>query len=131
REARRLSNLVENVLRFSRGQRGQVQLAPRPHDLGPIVRDLLEEFRPLAEGRGALLAARVPEPAMASVDDDALRQVLLNLLDNAVKYGPEGQEIRVGVSSGSDGVRIWVEDEGPGIPQAERERIWQPFYRLE
>jgi signal transduction histidine kinase len=64
------------------------------------------------------------------VDDDALRQILLNLLDNAVKYGPEGQEVRVGVAPGPGGVRVWVDDEGPGIPTADRERIWRRFFRL-
>jgi signal transduction histidine kinase len=68
---------------------------------------------------------------VASVDDDALRQVLLNLLDNAVKYGPEGQEVRVGVSPESAGVRVWVDDEGPGIPPGDRERIWKRFFRLD
>src|SRR5439155_24305331 len=62
---------------------------------------------------------------------DAVRQIVLNLLDNAVKYGPEGQSIEVGVSNGASGVRLFVDDEGPGIPQAERERIWLPFYRIE
>jgi signal transduction histidine kinase len=130
REARRLSHLVENVLRFSRTERGEVRLAPRPHDLGPLLRGLLDEFRPLAAGRGVRLAARVEDGAIASVDDDALRQVLLNLLDNAVKYGPDGQEIRVGVTPGPAAIRVWVEDEGPGIPSRDRERIWQRFFRL-
>lgn len=131
REARRLSNLVENVLRFSRSQRGDGRVSPRPQELGPIVSELLEDFRPLAEGRGMLVRAPVPSAIMARVDEDAVRQILLNLLDNAVKYGPEGQEVRVGVSNSSGTARIWVDDEGPGIPSAERQRIWQPFYRLE
>jgi signal transduction histidine kinase len=131
REARRLSHLVENVLRFSRTERGEVRLAPRPHDLGPLVRDLLDEFRPLAAARGVQLAARVEDGAMASVDDDALRQILLNLLDNAVKYGPIGQEVVVGITPGAASVRVWVDDEGPGIPSADRERIWRRFFRLE
>jgi len=68
---------------------------------------------------------------VAAVDDDALRQVLLNLLDNAVKYGPEGQEVRVGVRPRSPGALVWVDDEGPGIPTGDRERIWQRFFRLD
>ena len=131
REARRLSHLVENVLSFSRTERGRMALAPRPLDLAPVVRDLVEEFRPLAAGRHARLATEVREGTMASVDDDALRQVLLNLLDNAVKYGPEGQEVRVGVTPGSPGARVWVDDEGPGVPAGDRDRIWQRFFRLE
>jgi signal transduction histidine kinase len=90
----------------------------------------LDEFLPLASGRGVRLAALVADGSIASVDDDALRQILLNLLDNAVKYGPAGQEIRVGAAPVGAGVRIWVEDEGPGIPPADRERIWQRFFRL-
>jgi signal transduction histidine kinase len=131
REARRLSHLVENVLRFSRTERGAVRLAPRQHDLGPLLRELIEEFRPLAAESGTSLATRVPDGAVGVVDDDALRQVLLNLLDNAVKYGPDGQEVQVGVTPGRDSVRVWVEDEGPGIPPGDRERIWQRFFRLD
>jgi signal transduction histidine kinase len=131
REARRLSHLVENVLRFSRTERGTVRLVPHPHDLGPLVRDLIEEFRPLAAESGASLALLVPDGAVALVDDDALRQVLLNLLDNAVKYGPNGQEVVVGVTPGAARVQVWVEDEGPGIPPGDRERIWQRFIRLD
>jgi signal transduction histidine kinase len=59
--------------------------------------------------------------------------VLINLLDNAVKYGPTGQAISVGLERSTDqrSAQIWVEDEGPGIPAAERERIWEPFHRLD
>jgi signal transduction histidine kinase len=73
------------------------------------------------------------DDVVADVDRGAIRQVLINLLDNAVKYGPTGQTISVGLDRGSDQrlVRIWVEDEGPGIPAAERERIWEPFHRLD
>ena len=60
----------------------------------------------------------------------ALRQTVFNLLDNAVKYGPPGQSITVGVSRVADAVRVWVEDMGPGITEKERHRIWEPFYRL-
>jgi signal transduction histidine kinase len=65
------------------------------------------------------------------VDPDALRQILLNLLDNAAKYGPDGQTVVVGTSRDGAHVRIWVEDEGPGIPEAERARVWEPYIRLE
>jgi signal transduction histidine kinase len=57
--------------------------------------------------------------------------MLLNLLDNAIKYGPPGQTVIVGVSGTADRARVWVEDEGPGIDPALRDRIFDPFYRLE
>src|SRR5207244_135699 len=56
---------------------------------------------------------------------------LLNLLDNAVKYGPPAQVVTVGLAAGEQRARIWVDDEGPGIPPADRERVWDRFWRLE
>ena len=129
RESRRLTNLVENVLRFSRGERGEDHVDAVPRDLVPLVRQLLVDFEPLLSGR-ARIEASLPERAVARVDEGAFRQVLLNLLDNAVKYGPAGQEIRVEVANGAGKVRISVEDGGPGIPPRERDRIWRRFYRL-
>lgn len=129
RESRRLTNLVENVLRFSRGERGQDRVEPQLQDVVPLARQLLADFEPLVGGR-ARVVATLPESAIANVDEDALRRILLNLLDNALKYGPEGQEIRLSVVNGGPWVRFAVEDQGPGIPARERERIWERFYRL-
>ena len=58
--------------------------------------------------------------------------MLLNLLDNAVKYGPDGQTVTVGTDpTAGDRVRLWVQDQGPGVPAADREHIWDQFWRLE
>ena len=65
------------------------------------------------------------------VDPAALRQILLNLLDNAVKYGPLGQTVTITLRRVGDRVRIMVDDEGPGIPSDERDRVWEPYRRLE
>ena len=70
------------------------------------------------------------EGVTASVDRGAVRQVLLNLMDNAVKYGPAGQTIQVGLAAADGTARITVQDQGPGIPPRERERIFAPFVRL-
>jgi len=70
------------------------------------------------------------EGVSARVDPLLVRQALLNLLDNAVKYGPEGQTVRMGWSEGLAGVRLWVEDEGMGVAPADRSRIWEAYYRL-
>src|SRR5207302_10507190 len=61
----------------------------------------------------------------------AFRQMLLNLLDNAIKYGPPGQVVTVGLAAADQRARIWVDDQGPGIPAADRERAWDRFWRLE
>jgi signal transduction histidine kinase len=129
-EARRLSYLVENVLRFARHGRGADPLSPAPADVARVVGETVESFAPLAEARGVVLRVDAPEEAYAAADADALRQVVLNLLDNAVKYGPAGQCVRVAVRRHGAEVRITVDDEGPGIPAADRERVWNPYCRL-
>lgn len=129
-EARRLMQLVENVLHFSRAERRMTRLVPESVALAPCVRDIVETWRPLAAAAGATLALRLDERATARVDRGALRQMLLNLLDNAVKYGPAGQTVTVGVEEVEGRARLWVADEGPGIPAEERARVWEPFYRL-
>jgi signal transduction histidine kinase len=133
-EARRLTHLVENVLHFSRIERGAgvAPLARLPIALAPLVDDVLAGFAPLASAAGISVRAQVPGTCVALADRDALRQVLLNLLDNAVKYGPKGQTVCIGAASVMDGaiIQMWVDDEGPGIPMRERARIWEPFRRL-
>jgi signal transduction histidine kinase len=128
-EARRLMRLVDNVLLFGRNARP----VPPPTiaaPLAPLLRDAISAFAPIAEAADSRVsAARVDEVA-APVDQHGLRQVLLNLLDNAVKYGPRGQRIQLGLAAVDGHARLWVEDEGPGIPADERERVWQPFVRL-
>lgn len=130
-EARRLTHLVENILLFSRAERQAVTLNPEPVAVAPQVREVLEGFEPLAAGRQMTLAADLQEGVEAVADAGALRQILLNLLDNAVKYGPAGQTVTVRVREDGDWVRLVVDDHGPGIPESSRRRVWESFYRLE
>lgn len=130
-EAMRLGFLVENVLRFARSERGLERAAKSEEVMGDLLRSVIEAFLPLAAVRDNRITLEVPEqPIFAEVDADAMRQVLLNLLDNAVKYGPRGQTVTVGLAQTPRETRIWVEDEGPGIPEVDRTRIWQPYRRL-
>ncbi|MGA9836672.1 MAG: HAMP domain-containing sensor histidine kinase [Gemmatimonadaceae bacterium] len=129
-EARRLTYLVENVLNFSRSERRQNQISPLPTDLERELRETLELFAPLARSRQMKLRAELELGVVAIVDRDALRQVVLNLLDNAAKYGPPGQTITVGSTRHGDAVRIWIDDEGPGVAPADRARAWEPYVRL-
>ena len=129
-EARRLTYLVENVLNFSRAEKGTNRISPAPADLDHEIADALELFTPLARARKMTLASALEANAVVSFDRDALRQILLNLLDNAVKYGPAGQTITVRSEIVGERARISVEDQGPGIPHAERLRVWEPYVRL-
>ena len=131
-EARRLTHLVENLLHFSRSERQTARVVPEPTALAPLVQEVIEGFAPLAAARGVSLQATVTEGLVAPVDPGAMRQMLLNLLDNAVKYGPTGQTVTVGAAAGPNGAaRLWVDDCGPGVPRPDRERVWDRFWRLE
>ena len=130
-EARRLTHLVENILQFSRAERQAVTLNPEPVAVAPQVREVLEGFAPLARARQVTLASDLVEGLEAMADPDALRQILLNLLDNAVKYGPTGQKVTVRTRAAGDSVRLEVEDQGPGVPVPNRRRVWESYYRLE
>jgi signal transduction histidine kinase len=130
RETQRLTQLVENVLFFSRGERHRPRIAPESARLALIVTDVVESFAPLAAGRQARLTTRLDDGVMANVDSGAMRQILLNLLDNAVKYGPAGQTITVALELFGERARLTVDDEGPGIDAQDAERVWEPFHRL-
>jgi signal transduction histidine kinase len=122
---------VENVLSFSRAEHGRYRISPEPADLAREVRDVLEMFAPLAAARRATVHSTVTPREGVEVDRAAFKQILLNLLDNAVKYGPAGQTVTVGADAADGRVRMWVDDQGPGIPEEERERIWEPYRRIE
>jgi signal transduction histidine kinase len=130
REARRLSHLVENILQFSRSGRGAVDIKIEPLEVATTLQEVLEAFRPLALAKNNVLGLNVQPHLTLRADRDSLNQILLNLLDNAVKYGPDGQTVKVEATKEGETFRLSVEDEGAGIPQHERERIWEPYQRL-
>ncbi len=130
-EARRLSHLVENILHFSRAERQAVTLCPVDTALAPQLRDALELFAPMVRARQVRISTQLDDGISAPADASALRQMVLNLLDNAMKYGPAGQEVRVTLTRAGVAARITIDDEGPGIPADDRDRIWKPFQRLD
>ena len=130
RETQRLIQLVENVLLFSRGDRSVPSLAREAAPLAPIVREVVEGFAPLAAARQVRLVTAIDDGVSANVDAAALRQILLNLLDNAVKYGPADQQVTIGLHIAGHSARISVDDEGTGVDDMDADRIWEPFNRL-
>ncbi|AHG92962.1 ATP-binding region ATPase domain protein (plasmid) [Gemmatirosa kalamazoonensis] len=139
REARRLGDLVENILLFSHAESARLRLEPERTDLGELVEEVVEAYVPIAASRHMRIVADAPSRIYALVDPRALRQVAVNLLDNALKYGPARQTVTVEVErvarddaqrDEAQWARIAVTDEGPGVPAAERERVWRPFVRL-
>lgn len=130
-EARRLTHLVENVLLFARSERRSGRINPERIDIAADIRDAIHGFAILCRSKAIEIRPELQEGVTAPVDRGALRQILLNLLDNAAKYGPLAQRITVGMALFDRAVRIWVDDEGPGIPEADRIRVFESFYRLD
>lgn len=146
REARRLMHLVDNTLTFSRAERPVVSLSPARQRLAPLIREVISGFVPLAAAKEVSIAQSLGDDVEAFVDGEAFRQVLLNLLDNAVKYGPAGGKVAVGLTRGHTRlavepgqkhkqvvrratVRMAVDDQGPGVSGRARDEIWVPFAR--
>jgi signal transduction histidine kinase len=132
-EARRLSFLVDSILSFTRARKQPDHLAPISTDIAAEVEEIIAGFEPLAHAQGTTITTQLQRGLVADVDRSALRQVLLNLLDNAVRYGPRGQTITVATASTPGHAGTWsleVADAGPGVPSHERERIFDAYYRM-
>ncbi len=135
RESLRLTNLVDNVLEFTRLRRAPIAVARAAArvSLAEVLREVADVLGPLLEAQGNRLEVVATEDVEIRGDRDAVSRVVRNLVENAAKYGPATQTIRLTLSRAepAGGARVTVDDEGPGIPPAERPRIWQPFYRLD
>lgn len=130
REARRLIAIVDNVLLFSRS--GAVALRPRlqPLPVSKLFDDVIDAVKLAVEDAGQTIETREAWPLAILGDRQLVRQALVNLIDNALKYGSPGQRIQLGAERHDASVRLYVADEGPGVPQSERARIFEPYERL-
>ena len=126
-QATRLTQITEEILLTNRLDRGELEVARRPVDLGALVTTTVEAMTAHAVGIPPV-ALQVEPGAIANGDADRIQQVLVNLLDNAVKYGDE-TPVNIRVESNRDNVRVVVSDAGPGILPGDRERIFEKFYR--
>jgi signal transduction histidine kinase len=129
-EAKRLSHFVENMLQFAKGEGGRTRLVPEHTSFAVEIRRAVESFAPMCQARGVEVRTELEDGVTAPVDRAALRRIMLNLMENALKYGPDEQRITVGIALFNDVVRVWVDDEGEGIPRLDRERVFDSFYRL-
>lgn len=124
-EIQRLSHLVEDFLNFAR----PTELHPRRIDLAALVLQLVELEGPAAQARNIALVARVPEEEVRiEADREKLRQVLLNLVNNALEAVGKDGSVEVEVRHDGDGAVLHVRDDGPGIPEEQLARIFEPFF---
>jgi two-component system, OmpR family, phosphate regulon sensor histidine kinase PhoR len=130
REAERLSHLIDNVLDFARIERGKASYDFTEGRLDDVVERALDVCRYRVEKEKMRLRTEI-EPGLPPIrmDENAMTLVILNLIDNAVKYAAEGKEVHVSLSRTPGGVVLSVRDKGPGIPVDEQPRIFERFYR--
>lgn len=133
RETQRLARLVGNALDFSRLEQGQKRYAREPLDLRAELTRLLDTQEPRLAEAGLRVDRALPtDPLPVTSDRDALEQILLNLLDNAAKYGAGGGEVTVELAPRpAGGAEIRVLDRGPGVPPDHHERIFDKFHRVD
>jgi signal transduction histidine kinase len=127
-ETVRMSRIVENLLTFARIDEGGLELLVGWHDLGEIAEEAAMSYRAAAEAAGVRLAV-TGGPATVHGDRDRLRQVISNLIDNAISFAPDGSEVGLQVWGTGSEAGIRVSDEGPGVPSEDRERIFERFAR--
>jgi heavy metal sensor kinase len=130
-ECQRLTRLTDQLLTLSREDAGVVQRPDQPLDLAALVRDAAEVMRPLAEETGLHLRVEAAGPLVLRGDATRLRQVVYNLIDNAIKYTPATGEVEVCVAERDGNAIVTVRDTGVGIPTEHLPHVFDRFYRVD
>ncbi|MDI3258050.1 MAG: ATP-binding protein [Kyrpidia sp.] len=131
REARRLEQLVRDLLDLSRLESHLTALHRAPVDLAEMAKEVIQDFAYVAEKAGSGLFLSREGDCRAEVDPGRVRQVLSNLVDNAIKYTPAGGRVDIRVSGAAREVTVEVADTGVGIPPEDRDRVFERFYRVD
>ncbi|MGE5707598.1 MAG: sensor histidine kinase, partial [Bacteroidota bacterium] len=130
--SRRLTRMVRNVLDYAQLASGRLALVPETVDLTELVRTSLEAERVQWMKKGLHLDSSLPETAVPAWGDPArIEQVLGEILDNAIKFTPDGGKIRVTLSSEGDQATVEIQDSGAGIPSEALPHLFEPFYQFD
>ncbi len=128
----RLTYLIEDLLTISRLESGQIVMNLHPLKLRNEAQRVLDDLQSLAAEKKIAVENRVPADLVAEADAERLHQVLVNLVENAIKYGRPGGAVSVGGQPQSNQkVELWVQDNGPGIPPEAKDRLFERFYRVD
>jgi len=125
-----LLRLINDILDLSKIESGRLQLAIEDVPVRTAFGDVVDAMRPLADKKSQTLAETVIPHLSVRADSTRLKQILMNLIGNAIKFTPEGGRIELAAKQLGDVVRVEVRDSGPGIPPEEQQRIFEAFYRL-
>ncbi len=131
-ESERLSRLVESVLDFSRIQKKQKKYVFKVGDINKCIADVVEMMAPFAAQNGFSIKTEFGQLEQAAFDGDAVTQIAVNLLDNAIKYARDADDKTIIIRTKHDRqfILIEVEDRGPGVPHRQRKKIFEEFYRI-
>lgn len=132
-EVDRLTRLVERLLTLTKMDAGQNNAAPTPVDFVVMLNAVIRKLTPNAEAKNIVLYSDFSVTALEPImlDYDKIWEAVYNIVDNAVKYTPEGGYVKLGLSEKGGIITVRVEDNGPGIPDGEKEHIFERFYRLD
>jgi two-component system phosphate regulon sensor histidine kinase PhoR len=131
RQSERLSELVEDLLELSRLESRQIQLAEKPVELADAATRALEAVRPRSRARNTTISVHVPTGTFVLGDERAVEQIILNLLDNAVKYTPSNGQVWISAQREGEMVVMRVRDDGQGIEPRHLPRLFERFYRVD
>jgi signal transduction histidine kinase len=131
-EINRVTEMMDNLLTLARADEGRATLAMKPHDLRELVSEAAETAGILGEGPGITVRTEVPDnPVLLAVDYGRMRQLILNLVTNAIKYTPPGGKVSLGLVDQGDTVALVVGDNGIGISATDLPHIFDRFYRAD
>lgn len=130
-EADRLTLLVESLLTLTRADAGRLAFIMHPVDLGALTGEVAVHLKVLAEEKGQILNMEPSEPALVSADITILRQAVVNILDNAIKYTPSGGQVTLRVARTGSEVALEIVDSGPGIAPEHHDKVFERFYRVD
>jgi signal transduction histidine kinase len=130
-ELERVQRTLGTLLQIAQAEGHGSELAMDTLDLASLARELVDLYQPEASARGLTIACSGSESAQLRGNQQLLAQALVNLLENALKYVPSGGRVDVNVTATKNSVVVEVADNGPGIPAEDRQRVLQPFVRLE
>ncbi len=124
----RLTRLVANLFDFTKLEAGNIEWEFEREDISQLVTEVIEIMGPIAQARQVSLALDSPGPLYAVIDLERMEQVLVNLLDNAIKFSREKSSVRMGIIDRYSHIEIYVKDQGPGITKESLETIFEKFY---
>ena len=123
-------HLLEQLLSLARAQAPETQRPKTLISLQNQFRRVLQELMPLALAKGQDIGVAVENDCQIHADDTEIYTLIKTFADNAIRYTPKGGRIDLGFDETAEYLNIWVEDDGPGIPPSERQRVIDPFYRI-